>query len=413
MSGDFTPTTVQTKPKADTNLTPFGEIRVSQRVPIWEHKNTHTKGTDQWFEAGNNHTILHDPDNACVNLAIGQNQGDFAVRQSAFVSPYSSGNGLNPQCTFRLAPEKTGLTQRLGYGDGHNGVYLELSDSQLAFVVYKNGVETERIDRLEWHDQLNGSGASGVTYNFEKITDAIFDFAYLAVGVIRCGFLIGIEFYDVCTFEHAGKTDEAYWSNPTLPIRYEARNHAATASPSVLKEICSAVHGDGIKLPTGLKRSAETDFRARIPVVAEEPILAIRLKNTMNAGHPNRGLAALKATKFFAEPNSARFIIGHVHGAYTTAATFTSLGAESILEYSTDINSLGFTGGTVHRLDPTPVSAGKDGGQSISEPSLDKHSFLVQNLDSTLSQMFVVYAEGGHASQVSNVYAALDLLEIF
>ena len=417
MSGDFTPSTILTKPQADTNLSPFGDIRVSERKTIWEHKNTLHKGTDSWHEAKSIGTaIVHDPANAWVNMSIGQNQGDYAIRQSSFVAPYTSGKGSMSIKTFKMDAAKTGLTQRIMYGDMFNGCAFELVDDAASFVKYKNGVETERVIQPNWSiDKLDGVGESQIALNLEKVQLVFIDFAYLAVGIIRCGFQIDeVTLLDVHHFKHANIDTEPYWSNPTLPIRYEIRNHAATTSPSSLKEICSQVSIDGGDLPSGFKRSAETNFAARIPVTETllEPILAIRLKTHINVGYPNRGLAIIKKLSVFADTNPAKFSIGHVHGAYVTTATFTSLGADSIVEYSTNINAVGFTGGDVHEFGHTPIQAGKDGGSAFPEETkLDKHSFIVQNLDSTLSEMFVVYAIGGEA-QASNVYAALDFLEI-
>jgi hypothetical protein len=417
MSGDFSPNTIQTKPKADTNLSPFGDMRVSERKTIWEHKNTIHKGTDSWHESkAIGATITHDPANAWVDLSIGQNQNDFALRQSSFVAPYTSGKGSMSIKTFRFNPAKTGLTQRVMYGDMFNGCAFELVDSIASFVKYKNGVETERATQDNWSiDKLDEQGESKILLDLSKVQLVFIDFAYLAVGVIRCGFQIDeVTLLDVHHFKHANQDTEPYWSNPTLPIRYEIRNHGATASPSSLKEICSQVSIDGGDLPSGFKRSAETDFATRIPVTNAvlKPILAIRLKTHLNVGYPNRGLVVIKKLSVFADTNPAKFSIGHVHGAYATTATFNSLGADSIVEYSTDINTTGFTGGNVHEFGHTPIQASKDGGSAFPEETkLDKHSFIVQNLDSTLSEMFVVYAIGGE-SQASEVYAALDFLEI-
>jgi hypothetical protein len=121
----------------------------------------------------------------------------------------------------------------VGYYDDSNGLFVELQDSTINFVLRstKTGVVTEdRISQSNWNiDPLNGSGPSGITLDITKAQILFIDFEWLGVGTVRVGFVIDGKIYYANYFNHANIIDSTYMKTATLPISYEIKNTGVTA----------------------------------------------------------------------------------------------------------------------------------------------------------------------------------------
>jgi hypothetical protein len=414
--GGFEKSQVSTKPTNDTNLDAFGRQRMSLPVTIFENKNLYSKNADRWYESinGAGTTITHNLADAGVDLTVGTENGSFAIRQSAFVTPYVPGKSHLIAITFNFGAEKTGVTKRAGYFDEQNGIFLEQNGVGTYLVIRKNGIDNKVIKGMWSVDKLNGSGESGKTLDLSKAQIFFIDMQWLGVGVVRCGFDIE-EMIDVHHFKHANIETSAYMSQPTLPIRYEIRNTAITASPTTFLEICSSVSSEGGFLLPGYERIFNTGpALSLIDVTARVPILAVRLIDATTLGKLNRKLGRFLQISCYAETNGCLFELEHVHGDYAITATWNRFDNRSGLESAINPSAVTDAGGGFdsHIVRSVPVAAGKDGGEKEANVEfINNHSFIAQNLDSTKSEMFVIYASS-FATQAAKVWASLDMLEV-
>jgi hypothetical protein len=146
-----------------------------------------------------------------------------------------------------MAPPKAGLRQRVGYFSRTNGVYLERDGDTVNLVMrtYTSGsVEEFRVPQSNWdrHKMMDGDGP---TLDLTSAQIFFTEYEWLGVGSVRCGFVIGGEFYTVHQFDHANWIKKVYMQTATLPVRYEIENTATTSAVSSMKQICATVISNG------------------------------------------------------------------------------------------------------------------------------------------------------------------------
>jgi hypothetical protein len=183
-------------------------------------------------------------------MAVTTASGSEVVRQSYRVFPYQPGKSLLLLATFVMNTAKTNLRQRVGYFSTQNGVFLQLNNSEVSFVLrsYAGGSvdESRAITQANWNgDKLDGTGKSGYTLDLTKSQILFMDFEWLGVGSVRCGFVIEGKFIVAHTFHNSNLYNAVYMTTAILPVRYEITNTGVTASSSTLKQICSSVVSEG------------------------------------------------------------------------------------------------------------------------------------------------------------------------
>ena len=162
-----------------------------------------------------------------------------------------------------------------------------------------------------------------------------------------------------------------------------------------MKQICVSIISEGGNLLPGVEHSTPTRWANKRTFTARTPVLAMRLKNTLN-GKPNRRTARILDVHAFADDENIIFEVAHLHDPSAITATWTSIGPDSGVEFSTDISAV--TGNPEHIIDGLIISATPGvGGPGASElPTGDfvnAHSFISQSIDSNSSQMFVLFGE--------------------
>jgi hypothetical protein len=198
-------------------------------------------------------------------------------------------------------------------------------------------------------------------------------------------------------------------TTPSLPVRYEIMNTAVATGTDSMSEFCSSVISEGGERLTGQGFSVSTEAANRA-VTTIVPIIAIRLKASYNGGD-NRKTLQFSNGGVFAITNSAHFEIVHIHDPSNITATWTDVGGGSAAEYSTDITTL--TGNPAAKIEEGYVAsgqAGKGGNENIVEgDQSDQHRLVTQNIDSSNSEMFVIYAVA--LTGTSNVYSHISWVE--
>ena len=363
---------------------------------------------------GTGSTIFHDRDNGAVILQVGQNDGDSAVRISHVYTSYVPGTGHEIFQTFLLDVAVANVERTVGYGNFENGLFLNQTSSGIRFIrrtKASGSVVDNPIEQVDWNiDKFDGSGPSKKTIDPTKSLFLFINFAWQGAGPIRMGlFVDGIPF-TAHEFRFFDDLDTVFMSTPSLPVFNEIKNTGDTVSTNILKEFCTAVISEGGEQLTGQGFSVSVETTPR-SITTDEPILAIRLKDTFGGG-PNRKTIRLSSAGVFATDNGVHFDILHFHDPTDITATWNDVGGGSAVEFSTDITAI--TGNPSHKIDEGYVAAGQAGKggapSTVRGDVLDQHRVLTQNIDSTNSEIFLV-SGASLVPQIAKAYPNLSWVE--
>lgn len=379
----------------------FGRWRTSEPFSTYQNKQIHTLDSTAWnqrLSGGGSITFATNEPMPLLN--VGAASGDEATNQTSRYLAYVPGASNLIKITAVMNEPKDNLRQELLYGDDNNAMGLRLDglNAQLIIRSSTSGSPVENvIQRDDWNiDKMDGTGQSGITLDFSKSQIFAMDFQWLGVGSVRFYFNIDGSIVPIHQENHANKISTTYTATPSLPIRYSIKNTGITSGPSTLKQICCSVESEGGNLLPGTELSTPITWANARSFTARTPIIAIRLKNTLN-GKPNRRTVRLLDIHAFADDENCLLEVAHMHAPTAITATWTSIGSESGVEYSTNISTI--TGNPQHVIDGAFIAAtpGVGGPGSSSLPIGDfvnEHSFISQNFTSTNSQVFVVFGQG-------------------
>ena len=331
-----------------TRLDAFGRLRVSEPLTLFDSSHRFSDNGLWATLTTTGGTSVFNANQGLVDLNVTASSGSSVTRETFKVFSYQPGKSLLILTTFVMSPAKTGLTQRVGYYGDENGFYLEQEDSTVAFIrrslITGSTVETPVV-QADWNgDRLDGSGASGITLDLTKAQILWMDMEWLGVGSVRMGFIINGEYIVCHTFQHANLITSTYITTASLPLRYEIENTANTSGASTLKQICSTVISEGGYELRGEARCIATSITAPYNMTVAGtyyPLVSIRLKSAYLDGVVvPTGISCLPIS-------TGTYEWKLIEGGVTTGGTWTSLGADSIVEYN--ITGSSFVGGnTIH-----------------------------------------------------------------
>jgi hypothetical protein len=338
-----------------TNTDAFGRLRVSQPYTLFDSSNRYA--IDNQFDTstvtGGSITFL--PNEAVVRMDVTTASGAEVVRQTYRSMLYQPGKGLLVLATFVMNAAKTNLRQRVGYFGTQNGLYFELNNTTKAFVMRTyvgSSVDntSRRVEQSSWNgDKLDGTGASGLTLDLTKPQILWFDFEWLGVGNVRCGFVINGQYIVCHTYQTANVYGTSvYMTTAILPIRYEITNTAATADASYLKQICSSVMSEGGLEPASIDHCAiRTTAKTGVGTTLL-PLVSIRLSSSA------LGAIVLPSAVKVIPTSADNFEIQLVKNATLTGASYSTVASDANVEF--DVSSTAMSGGTIVQIDYTASS---------------------------------------------------------
>ena len=408
-----------------TNLDAFGRSRTSDAMTIADYTHIYGENSEMLFKTSGSGTYSYMTNEASVRLSVGTGSGDYVIHQSRMYHNYLAGKSQLIYSSFNFMTYSTNSEKKIGYYDDRNGIYLNLDGSgNLSFVQrsYTTGTVSETTySQSSWNkDKCDGTGSSKFNLDFTKTQLAFFDFQWLGVGRLRCGFVhdgIGIVAHEIY---HSNLLDKVYWSNPTLPIRCEVINSGVGSGTASMDQICSTVISEGGYNFAGYDHSS---YISKDITSAGTPTLigALRLSNTFN-GYPNRTTLLPGDLGILSKFSNIRYEIWRLPDSISvTGGSWSVAGNNSAAEYN--ITPTGFTtsGGDLLRVGfvNASVSGGGKGVDPTVSPSFTqthgvnaKKTFIAQNIDSTGSNLIGVVVtplDGATAS----VNAAFSWREVF
>lgn len=348
-----------------TSLDAFGRLQVAEPYTIFDSQNRYAADNQFDTSTATGGTSTYNANLASVSMTVTTSSGSSVVRQSYRSMPYQPGKGLEAMMTFTMNAAKTGLRQRVGYFNTENGVFLQQDGTTLSFVLRSNSIPTpgtpsdaRTVNQADWNgDKLDGTGASGITLDVTKTQILYFDFEWLGVGQVRCGFFQDGEFIICHTFDNENAQAYVYMTTAILPIRYEITNTAATASSSTLQQICSTVISNGgYQQASALHLARRTTAFTNIDTAANfYPIVSIRLASTA------LGAVVLPSQIQFQPTTLQNYEIALIKNPALTGASWTTTSSDPNVEYDVTASAIA-TAGTI--VQTAYIASSGGGGQS-------------------------------------------------
>jgi len=329
----------------------FGRARMSTPLTLFDSSHRF-KDNGLWSTSNTaGTTYAHNANAGIISLNVDTTANSEIIRETTKVFSYQPGKSLQTLNTFVFNPAKTGLRQRVGYYGAQNGVYLELDGNTLNFVErsYVGGSVSEtRVSQANWNiDTLLGAvntSPSQITLDISKAQIMFIDIEWLGLGTVRCGFVIDGRLIHCHSFHHANLITSTYMTTASLPLRYEIKNTATTASSSTLKQVCSTVISEGGYELRGDQWSVGTPVQTPKTLTTAGtyyPIVSLQLKSTNLDAIVI--LTALSILGINSNPCSIAWRI--IRGGTLTSPSWTPASSESSVEY--DTAATGISGGQV------------------------------------------------------------------
>lgn len=401
----------------EQNIDAFGRGRVSMPYTLGDYK--HLYGLDPNFidYKVNGGDIAFQTNQACARLSTTSNTTSRIVHQTKFYHHYMPGKSQVILSSFNFYAATANVTKRTGYFDDNDGIYLEQSgNGTLTWVVrsFVTGTPVERrFTQSQWsEDKCDGTGPSGFNIDITKTQLIWMDFQWLGVGRVRCGFVHDGQYVLAHEFNNSNNLATVYLSNPNLPVRCEMLNTGETTG-AYFDQICSTVISEGGYVEAG-QDWAVTNTPRLLTSGSTLPIMAIRLKNTFRT-YQNRMIVRMGNLNMFSDGENIKWrLIKLPDSSQLTETTWTSVDDDSGVEYNVDATA--FTDGD--EIDNGWVGASTQGSQKAggspnsNMPSSAKKNYIVQNYDSTNSEIYVVVATNLGA-QSTNVGVGMQWREIY
>jgi len=370
---------------AGTLTDAFGRLRTSAGYTLFDSAHRY-QDNGKWFTdvAGTSNTAYM-TNESVVNMNVDTANGSHVYRETGRVFSYQPGKSLLIMNTFCMNAPKAGLTQRVGYFNTENGVFLENDGTGNYLVLRSNvtGTPTDRrIAQADWNvDKFDGTGYSSQSTSLEhsgglnttKSNIFWIDVEWLGVGDVRCGFVVDGLMLPAHIFHNDNVNTTTYMTTATLPCRYEIKNTAATASNSTLKQICSTVISEGGYELNGRARSVSIPITTPkdLPTAGTfTPVISLRLRDSFKDA-----VAILKDVEFFGVTNNTSYRYKIIIGGALTGASWANTANDSPVEY--DIAATAVTGGRDAQVGYVNVSAGA-GGAAVNLSRTDLFAYQFQ-----------------------------------
>lgn len=376
----------------------FGRERVSEPFTLGDYK--HTYGIENGFinRLTGDGDIINNVNRASVTLAA-TTSGSSAIHQTKMYHHYMPGKSQMLLSSFIFGAPLSGSIKRTGYYDDYNGIFLEQDATGSLQLVIRSAtsgtgsITEERVKQENWNVNplLNGEFALDVT----KTQLFYLDFQWLAVGRVRCGFVHKGVTVITHVFDHTNVFDVAYMQNPNLPVRCEIVNSVNTGAQSSMEQICSTVASEGGYSEAGKAFSVSNDTFRTLGAGATLPVLAIRLKTSVN-GLPNRGFIRLQNASVFTSEQTVRYSLLRLPSgsALTTSSAWISVDNNSIVEWNSGSAYVGGTSLLTGFVGANSLNPNQANPLVTSQAGVaNKQNFIAQNYNSTDSEIYILIAK--------------------
>ena len=387
----------------------FGRLRICEPFTLFDSSHRYSDNNLWSTSTTGTASATFVANEGLVDLNVGTANNDEIVRETTKIFSYQPGKSLLVMNTFVMGTAKAGLRQRVGYYGASNGYYIERDGTSVYLVErsFVTGSTTNtQVAQSSWNqDKLDGTGPSGITLDLSKAQILYMDIEWLGLGTVRMGFVINGTFVPAHNFDHANLVTTTYITTASLPLRYEIKNTAITASASKLKQVCSTVISEGGYSLSGLQQAIGTPITSPTSLATAGtyyPILSLRLKTTRLDA-----IIILTAASILGLSNNVNYEWRVVASGTTTGGTWVSAGTNSGVEYN--ITGTSFTGGRI-------LAAGFTQGSNQGSSTIDilKAALFANQLERNglTSTPFEITLVAAASSNSATIHASLDWEEV-
>lgn len=338
-------------------------------------------------------TSTLDTAKAAEVMTVTTANNDRVQLETKKVVKYKIGKGHFITISATVGAGKANVTKRWGYYSDTNGWYFS-QEGTTNYVVQRSNitgsvVET-KIAQANWNlDKLDGTGSSGITWNFENGGVYVVEYTWHGNGLIR----FGVQYENSIVYVHQFVQDNAqpYVSirNPIQPVKCEIVNTGTTASNTSMYIHALSANVYASQEPDSTYRFTASRNISEKSIVdnAYRPLLGIRPKLTFN-GRINRILIKPIDYTIYSDSQPV-YIRVWLNPTTVTAPSWTSVGTLSAVEY--DISATAVSGGTLIYEDYVAAASSLLGGSAggISSTGINFYS-LGLNIDgSTADTLFI------------------------
>lgn len=323
----------------------FGRLRVSNPFTLFDSQNRYQ--INDRFNTSNtgtaNANTVYIAHQSAIDLNVGTASNDSVKRETRRVFAYQPGKSLLIMNTFAMANAQNNLTQRVGYFNTDNGIFLEKSNNDIYIVLRSNSTGTvaeTRVAQADWNkDVFDGTANSFATAvghgGLDTTNTNIFwtDIEWLGVGDVRCGFVVDGLMVPAHIFHNDNIRKVPYMTTACLPVRYEIFNTGTTENNSTLKQICSTIISEGGYQLQGRPKSVGHNVNAAVTLTTagvEYTALSIRLKSERSDA-----IVLPKDVNILGiSTNPTRIKYKVILNANTSGGTWVSAGNDSAVQYN-------------------------------------------------------------------------------
>ena len=276
------------------NLGAFSRLRVANPAVLFETKAQYGDDTDVnlYHKLSGSGTTTHLPNESAVQMNVTTASGDGVIRQSREYVPYQPGKSQLALITFVLGATETNTVKRVGLFDDSNGIFLEASGTDVAFVrrtKTSGSVVNNSVAQASWNiDPLDGSGPSGITLDPEKAQILVIDAQWLGVGRVRIGFDVDGVIVYCHQFLHANSIETTYTTTLDLPVRWQIATTDTNGSADSMKAICATVISEGGAELSASRTLSVAGVTQTVTSGGFEALIAIRPAALYDTGIPMR-----------------------------------------------------------------------------------------------------------------------------
>jgi hypothetical protein len=391
-------------------LDAFYRLRTSSPTTVFDSKQVSDNLAlffDDQQTSGAGTSSTYSSNRASTTIAVSNLTAGTRVRQTFRRMNYQPGKSQLVETTFRMGASATGITRRVGLFDTNNGIFLQQTEAGAA-VVIRSFVTGAAVDnavlQANWNiDKLDGTGTSGITLDLTKVQIFFFDFEWLGVGRVRCGFFIGGVPYYCHQFTQANIGTSVYMSTPNLPIRYEISNDG-TGPAADFETICSTVASEGgadqTGLILGLNRGATVLTTLNTTQIF--PLISFRLRS----GYLGSSVKPVDFSIICTSTAAYNWYILLNPVVAGTALAFTPVANSSIEADLVSTSATTVTGGTILRTGTAVQSNAANSGGSI---EIRDDYFLGSNIAGTAD--ILMLAVQRVTGTTESFYAGLNFID--
>lgn len=320
----------------------FGRQRVSDPVTLFDSQNQYENNQLVWQDVKfGDGTASFSAATAAVELRTGTTSGDRVIRQTRQYHRYQPGKSQLVLMTYVFSnPARENVSQKVGYFDNDNGIYLDLSGTtlQLVWRTKTTGtVQNNAIAQADWNlDKMADLDVSKAQIFF-------IDLEWLGVGSVRCGFVIDGIMRPAHQFKNANVLATVYMTTANLPVRYEIHNTGLAGGANSMQALCCTVMSEGgFESDRGIPFSASNGINDVTIPGTRKPVLSIRPALTYNS-ITNRGQLQVSGIEVYSRANPA--FVEVIYNPTLTSASWGSVSSYSMAQKDTDATSV--SGGIV------------------------------------------------------------------